>query len=217
MNDPLFRQWQLDHRYDPHITSINRLVDALCHEAGARMPYVAPHYGGIEAEVLFIFQDPGGGTDESREGSGFLCAENADPSAELFSECLDQVGLAPNRMITWNASPWLRAKPRSRPSVGELEAGVEPTMRLLSLLQKLEIVMLMGSVARDGWERLCLRHPSVRTRYHVIRSLHTSPLGITNGSQHSKAEGVGKVIASMREALAMIDPPRLRGESPSPR
>ncbi len=208
MNDPLFRRRQWDHRYDPHISRINRLVDALRHEAGARMPYVAPHYGGNKAEVLFIFQDPGGGTDESRDGSGFLCAENDDDSAELLSECLDQVGLAPNRIITWNASPWLRAKPRSRPLVGELKAGVEPAMRLLSLLEKVKVVMLMGGAARDGWDQhVCLRHPSVRTRYHVIRSLHTSPLGITNGSQHSKAEGVAKVIASMREALAMIDPP----------
>lgn len=205
MSDPQFRQSQWEARYDPHIAPINRLVDELQRERGAKMPYVAPHYAGIKAELLFIFQDPGPMTDDSRGGSGFLCAENDDPTAQLFSECLDQVGLTPDRIITWNASPWLRPDPKEKLTPRELEAGIEPTMRLLALLPKLRVVMLMGGEARNGWARLRKQHPAVQDRYHVLESLHPSGRGITNGSRHTKAIGVEKVIQSMRKALPIID------------
>lgn len=205
MRDRTFREDQWSRRFAPHVAPINQLVDEMRRERGAGMPYVAPIYGGIAAEVLFMFQDPGRGTDEARAGSGFLCAENDDPSAQLFAECLDAAGLAVSRVVTWNASPWLRPGPRGSPTAQELESGVEPAIRLLSLLPELRVVILMGKIAQDGWRRLCRRHPAMLHRYVVSEGLHTSPLGITNGSQHRKSEGVEVVVSVMRAALDVIN------------
>lgn len=208
MKDPRFRQEQWDRRYDPHIAPINRLVDDLQREADVRMPYVAPHYGGINAEVLFIFETPGPKTDEQRGGSGFICAENDDDSAQRFAECLDDAGLAIGRVVSWNASPWTRESDKSV-SAGELDAGVEPIMRLLALLQQLKVVMLMGKKARDGWNRLCVKHPHLQNRYQVLSTYHTSNRGITNGSQlPNKNEGIAAVITAMRKALEIIESSR---------
>ncbi len=52
------RQWEL--RYAEHIEPINRFVDRLRSTGPSqRPPYVAPLYGGVDAELLNVLQDPG--------------------------------------------------------------------------------------------------------------------------------------------------------------
>jgi uracil-DNA glycosylase len=215
MADPAFRRDQWDRRFQPHVARINELVDDLRRQREGRVPYVAPLYGGANAQILFIFQDPGPGTDASAAGSGFLCSENDDPSAEVFSECLEASGLVVSRVITWNAYPWALALGESKPSADQLQAGVEPLGRLLTLLPKLKVVALMGQVAQKGWAFFARSHPAVAHTYHVLPGLHTSGRGITRGGQHTKPEGVAKVQALMRTALEAIDMPIVGTSQPS--
>ena len=85
---------QMARRYEPHIAPTNELVDALCREQPSRwVPYVSSDFGGTRAEVLFLFSDPGPGTDPAVGGSGFLCVNNDDPSADRFSDCLAKAKL----------------------------------------------------------------------------------------------------------------------------
>jgi hypothetical protein len=200
-SDPTFRADQHTRLRDPHIEPISRLVDALSGSHRGFIPYVAPMYGGVMSEVLFLFQDPGPKT-QGDAGSGMLCAENDDPTAELFANSLDAAGLDVSRTITWNAYPWYINK---SPTIAQIDAGLEPLRQLLGLLPALRVVALMGRVAETSWARLGRRHPPVGRPLAVIPSLHPSGRGITRGGQTSRAEGIAQLIADMRKVLQIVD------------
>jgi len=85
MKDPTFRQSQLDDVYAPQVEPINRLGDRLRDPADRGwMPYDAPMYGGVNAQVLLLLRDPGPKTNSGTgfDGSGFLSSENDDATAE---------------------------------------------------------------------------------------------------------------------------------------
>ena len=204
MADLKFQRDQWDQRYVPHIRPVNQLVDHLVREHGTSMPYVAPLYGGVKAKVLFLFQDPGPGTNLRGKGSGFLCSENDDRSAELFATCLDDAGLPVGDVVTWNIYPWHLDAGQHRPSASQVNRGTAPLYRLLHLLPRLKVVMPMGRVAQDGWSKFVRAHPEAARRYRVIPGMHTSRRGITGGGHHSKERGVGIVLTAMKEARGFI-------------
>lgn len=144
--DLQFRQQQLDGLRAPHIAPVNALVDELINPSGRGwIPYVAPVYGGVDARVLCIQRDPGPKTHSQLGGSGFLCLENDDATAERFATLLDGAGIAVSETLAWNAYPWyINRSPRA----AELEADVEPLRRLLGLLPRLRVVMLHDLVLR---------------------------------------------------------------------
>ena len=119
------RESAMRRRYDPHIEAINRLVDELREEGQAQIPYVDACLGGVNSQVLFLFQDPGPGTDHTEHGCGFLSPQNDDPSAECFLQCLHDSGLDLNYVIAWNAYPW-RFHPRVELRARHLTKGLEP-------------------------------------------------------------------------------------------
>lgn len=127
MRDPLFRQQQVDGLRAPHVAAVNALVDELNDPYGqGQVPYVAPVYGGVDAQVLCIQRDPGPMTNSDYGGSGFLCPENDDATAERFATLLDEAGIAVSAILAWNAYPWYINR---MPRAAELEAGVEPLRR----------------------------------------------------------------------------------------
>lgn len=192
-------------RYESHVERINRLVDELREEKRRGMPYVDARYGGIHSEVLFLFQDPGPGTDANESGSGFLSSQNDDPSAERFLRCLNRVGLTVERVITWNAYPWMMKREQGI-TVKHLEEGVDVLVRLFQHLPRLRVVILMGKKAQNCWQRFDHRRPEITREYHVLESYHTSGRGITNGGQFGSAvEGETKVCCAMQKALRIID------------
>jgi hypothetical protein len=203
MSSTVFRNGQWEARYEPHIAPINHLVDSLRGGVRGRVPYVDPLYAGTDAEVLFLMLHPGPGTDPSRGGSGFLSPENDDPTAELFSACLEAAGLGRSRVITWNAYPWGLEK--GTPTASQLEIGVEPLRRLIELLPRLRVVVPMGKGAQDGWKRFTEKHRALARRYKVIPTADTSGRGITRGGQHEKSEGVDSVMVALRQVRSFIN------------
>jgi uracil-DNA glycosylase len=207
MADRAFREQQWQRRYEPHILPVNRLVDDLRVEKPDRwVPYVSPDYGGGNARVLFVFQDPGPGTNDNHSptGSGFLCADNDDPSAELFKRCLIEVGVGIARVITWNAYPWYLPEQKP-PTAAQIIEGIEPLLRLIDRLPRLRVVMPAGSIAQDQWRRIAERHPEVAGGHVVIPTVHTSRRGITRGGQTTRDEGVARLTGDLRSALDVID------------
>lgn len=200
MADPVFRADQHARLRDHHIRPITDLVTELSKSPNGYIPYVAPSYGGIEAQVLFLFQDPGPKT-QTDGGSGMLCAENDDPTAEVFSSCLDEAGLDVGRVVTWNAYPWYI---NTSPTAKQLDAGVAPLLRLLELLTEAKVVMLMGRRAEESWRRLSTRNPVLVQNYFVIASLHPGGRGITRGGQTTRTVGIDKLTSDMRRAVALL-------------
>jgi len=195
MRDPQFRQQQADDLRAPHVAPVNALVDELINPAGRGwVPYVAPLYGGVNSRVLNIHRDPGPKTHSQHGGSGFLCTENDDASAERFATLLDSAGIAVSETLSWNAYPWyINRSPRA----AELEAGVEPLRQLLGLLARLRVVMLHGGSARDGWRRLARRHPGLVLRLEVVPTYHTSNQAFIGPPEVREAR-----MTALREAFA---------------
>lgn len=171
MAEEPFRIYQWEHRYDEHIAPINRLVDEL--KQGERwLPYVAPLYGGVNARLLSVLRDPGPMTQQD-VGSGFLCIENDDATAEFICNLFVDAGIDMSDVVPWNIYPWyINRKPQS----AELEAGISPLIRLVDLLPGLRVVMLHGGDAHKGWDKLISRYPSFaeKKKLHVIKTYHTS-------------------------------------------
>lgn len=173
MADSEFRKQQWAARYSRHIAPINEYVDQLREVGRGWLPYVAPLHGGIDARVLSILRDPGPATQESL-GSGFLCVENDDGSAELQATYLEEAGLSPRVLLPWNAYPWyINRAPRAT----EVDQGVPAILHLLELAPDIEVVMLQGGDAWKAWDRLLRHAPAIeRDRgLTVVRTYHPSP------------------------------------------
>lgn len=157
MRSSSFRDEQWRHRFDPHVAPINELVDRLIEERdGSWMPYIPPYHGGIESEIVLLYQDPGKMTSVDYGGSGFLGCENDDPSAQVVGECLDAAGLSPRRVTPWNAYPWFLPE-QGGLSVSMLMDGLDPLRQLLALMPRVHTVVSGGSRAHDSWARFTRR------------------------------------------------------------
>ena len=174
MREDGFRRQQELRTFDPHVSAVNKFVDSLRDRDGrCWVPYVAPMHGGINSRLLFILRDPGPAT-QIGVGSGFLCIENDDPSAERQARAFEAAGIDPGDALPWNIYPWYINK---KPTAVQRMAGVTVLVELISLLQHLEVVLLQGGDAQDGWKLLEVAHPSlVADRgLHVERTFHPSP------------------------------------------
>ncbi|WP_037628789.1 uracil-DNA glycosylase [Streptomyces aureus] len=158
MRDETFRAEQERERYAPHVRPINEMVDSLREPDGRGwMPHVAPWHGGVEARVLSVLRDPGPKTIEGT-GSGFLCVENDDPTAELQAQIFEAAGITPRDLTPWNAYPWYINR---SPKASELQAGAEVLKQLLEMMPSTEVVLLQGNEAQDVWRRLLRAQPDV--------------------------------------------------------
>jgi len=194
MRDAEFRRSQEAGLRLPHIAPINSLVDELREKGRGWVPYVAPLYGGIHAELLSVLRDPGPMTNAEKDGSGFLCLENDDAAAELFATLLAEAGIAPDWMIPWNAYPWYINR---KPNAAELAAGIDPLRQLLALLPRVRVVMLNGRDAQASWRKFRATDPALAGRYHVLPTYHTSRQAFIGSREVRKAR-----LADLREKFA---------------
>lgn len=208
MADAVFREAQVAALRDDHVGPINSLVDDLIREREEWMPYVAPTYGGVHAEILLVLRDPGPKTREG-SGSGMLSAENDDPGAERAASLLDEAGLSQRQVVSWNAYPWyINRKPTST----ERDAGVEALARLLELLPKLKVVMLLGGDAKAVWSKLKRAHPTLAGRFEVIETYHTGNQAFIGTKEVRDARmahlgaAFAKAAAKVREQSMQLEP-----------
>jgi Uracil DNA glycosylase superfamily len=173
MADSAFRADQWNHRFEPHIAPINHYVDEIRGLGYGWAPYVAPIHGGVDARVLSILRDPGPATQDGKAGSGFLCVENDDASAELQCELLGHAGLVAKDILPWNAYPWYINR---KPSTAELLLGLPTILQVLELAPAIQVVVLQGADAQASWKLLQRQHPqTIRTRrLAVVETYHPS-------------------------------------------
>ena len=103
MRDAEFKASQFARQSDPHIASINAFVDRLTDPDGRGwLPKVAPMHGGVDAKILSVLSDPGKATLDG-SGSGFLCIENNDATAEAQCKLFEAHGISPRWVLPWTA------------------------------------------------------------------------------------------------------------------
>lgn len=171
MRDDAFRRGQHAHHMDPHIAPINNFVLSLRDPGEDRwVPEVAPLHAGVDAVVLSVLRDPGPKT-QAGSGSGFLCIENDDPTAERQCQLFAAHGVSPRLVLPWNAYPWYINR---APNAAEREAGAGVLVDLISLLPDLRVVLLQGNDAADVWRRVVKRQPSLLAErgIDVVESIH---------------------------------------------
>jgi len=106
MLDRDFRDRQHARLHKPHIEPFTDLVRQLTEEADrGPMPYIVPLYGGVDARVLSLLGSPGPST-KAHTGSGMLCVENNDATAERMADLLAQARIPVAALLPWNAYPW---------------------------------------------------------------------------------------------------------------
>ena len=114
-------------------------------------------HAGVDAKVLSILRDPGPAT-RSGVGSGFLCTENDDQTAENQTNLFAEYGIDPRDVLPWNAYPWyINAAPGS----AQLDAGADVLCDLVDMLPDLRAVLLQGEHAQKAWGRVVNRRPSL--------------------------------------------------------
>lgn len=206
MADPQFREHQWADRYAPHIAPVNRYVDELRDVGRGWVPYVAPLHGGVEARVLSILRDPGPATQDDK-GSGFICVENNDGSAELQAVLLEQAGLSPYELLPWNAYPWYINR---APRAAELDAGVQTILHLLELAPRLKIVLLQGGDADHAWRRVLRQSPEIERErgLTVVRTFHPSPQALFVRDLEERAARVKRRAEAFVEVAGLLEPMR---------
>lgn len=183
MADPVFRAEQWEHRFDPHVAPINRLVDSLGTDGNSGSAvYVAPHQGGTEAPIISLMSNPGPKAGHGG-GSGFISCENDDPTAQRIAEIYAVAGIAQHYTVPWNAYPWyvhdtlkgggLSARQRT--------AGLRPLHLFLDLLPDGVVLVAHGGDARRSLEAFQKTYPTyTRSRRIKMRmTWHTGNLALT--------------------------------------
>lgn len=170
--DRAYREDLYGRRYDPSVRPINEYVDKLRAERGVSIPYVAPTYGGVDARLLTLMQDPGPKTDlANADGSGMICLENVDLSAARQKFFLDEAGIRNSEIVSWNAYPWRKPHPQTGRSDRE---AAEALRRFLMLIPNLEVVILNGTVAKRVWHVLERIDPACVAGISSYPTFHTS-------------------------------------------
>jgi hypothetical protein len=205
MRNSRYRAEQWSHRYDPHVEPINRLIDELGElDDAARPPYIAPMYRGIRAPALAILRDPGpkagGGA-----GSGFLCVENDDQTAERQCAFFAEAGIDPANVVPWNAYPWyINAKPNK----AQLAVGTKPLRQLLELLPALRVVLLLGGDAQAAWQLFLHGHRSyIKTRgIEALPTYHPSRQALQHPSPAERDRREDHIRSTLAHAAKLIGP-----------
>jgi hypothetical protein len=196
MGDAAFRADQESRLREPHIAPITDYIQGLRDTSGEWVPWIAPLHGGIEARVLSVLRDPGPMVHHLG-GSGMLCIENDDQTAETLYGLVAGAGLTPRDINPWNAYPWYINK---KPTPVQLRAATPTLLGLIELMPKLEVVVLQGEDAQAAW-RMALRElPALRRRrLEVFETYHPSVQALRSPDPDERERRVQERIDTWRE------------------
>ena len=152
-----------------HVAALATFVEALrASIPGWEFPDFDPLDGGIDADILFLFEKPGPKTSAAASGSGFISRNNDDPTAEATFRFMAEADLSRKRTVTWNIIPGWNGTRQVTPA--ELREGVASLSTLLPLLAKVQTIVLVGLKAQRA------RRLVEALGHRVLISAHPSPL-----------------------------------------
>jgi hypothetical protein len=201
MRDPAFRAEQESRLHEPHVAPISDYIRGLRDSGGEWVPWVAPLHGGVEARVLSVLRDPGPMVHHIG-GSGMICVENDDQTAETLYGLIEQAGLTPWDVVPWNAYPWYI---NQKPTLAQLRAATPALLGLIALLPKLEAVVLQGEDAQLAW-RLAIRHqPALRhRRLEVFETYHPSVQALRSPDMDERERRMQERIDTWRQVAEWL-------------
>lgn len=185
---------------DPHVRKLNDLADRIADLEGllhGHVPYVDPDLGGVKARMLVLLDNPSTKA-EAGTGSGLLSLDNNDRTARNCREAYVRHGVDWQDIVHWNVVPFPVAGVKNGGSTPtERQRGVPWTREVVKLLPNLEIVLLLGAAARDGWERAAISRSDVYVMPGNIP--HCSMRGLnTNGGRAVFEKAIATVAGRLR-------------------
>ena len=215
-SEKAYREDLYRRRADPHVRPLNAYVDQLrVRRRGAFIPYLAPTYGGVNARLLTLYQDPGPKTDPANaNGSGMLCLENADISAARAKYFLRQADITASDVISWNAYPW--AKPHPQSEATDRDAA-DALHGFLALTPRLEVVVLNGTVANRIWTLMAQLHPHAVNEIVDLTTYHPSPRVVDPAEKpaHHINKVNGNILDTYAAAGRLLRAPSSRPAAPA--
>lgn len=206
-------------RFAHPVAALNEWVEqirshpALPPGAGATIPWFDPRGGGAHARVLFLMQDP----SKVATFTGFISTDNDDITARNATVACREAGLCRADRVHWNVFPWWvnvsqKGTPvdPSRPPQTFREAmplAVKLLGELLvTQLPALQVIVLLGGKAQDGWDRY-LRHggglpPGLLTQ--PLRCPSCSGLAWNKLDKRTGAKNSELTINALAEAARLI-------------
>lgn len=153
-----------------HIAPLTAYAAELRKRANVQVPDFDPLDGGVNAQVLFLFEKPGPMTAAlgRRTGSGFISRDNDDPTAEATFKFMEQASIPRKLTVIWNIVPWWNGT--RKVTSAELKEGVASMESLVKLLPALSVVVMVGGKAAKAKRFL------ENTGLELIYSYHPSPL-----------------------------------------
>jgi hypothetical protein len=183
---------------EPTVQPLRAWAHALEQDRGVIVPQFDPAEAGVDAKVLFVLEAPGPMTNAQNPlaGSGFISVDNDDETAAFVWRCREAAGLSEG-VLHWNIVPWYLGDASVKPNAAELTQGGADLREMLALLPYLEVVVLCGSYARDGWRKHVA--PYLPDGPVVLTTWHPSKRGVI--SQQRKDE-FAATVAQAAEVLA---------------
>ncbi|GEM47321.1 uracil-DNA glycosylase [Deinococcus cellulosilyticus] len=135
-----------------------------------QLPLFDPFSGGVHTQVLLLLESPGPKASAGK-GSGFISCDNNDQTAKNVFLTLQEADLPRSQVMCWNVVPWYLHEVR-KPNRQELNLGMQELRLLLPLLSELQVVVLHGKAAQEGWKLLPYK---VQEAHKILEVGHPSP------------------------------------------
>lgn len=186
----------------PHVAQLNAMIRRLTKSGPAPVPFISPYHGGADARVLTLLRDPGPKADATK-GSGYLCIQNDDPSAESQALQFAAAGIEPSDVTPWNAYPWYINR---APTPNELGFGADALASLLEITPEVSVIMLQGVDAKKGWSVFRTRHRELieDRKLSVVGTCHPSPQALFHPDPEVQARRYKHRMHTAAEVAAIL-------------
>lgn len=133
----------------PHVAPLERWARDISKAEDEHVPSFDPRSAGVEAKLLVLLQDP---SRAAAYGSRFISIDNNDQTAHNCSKAYEATGLDYGEALHWNVIPWWvddpqRAHERDRTLVAQSRRARPYLAALISMLPRLQAVVLLGKHA----------------------------------------------------------------------
>lgn len=164
-----------------HVAPLTAYAAKLRRRRLGEVPEFDPLDGGVEAQVLFLFEKPGPKTAVNGGGSGFISRNNDDPTANATFDFMQKARIPRTKSVLWNVIPWWNGDIAINRR--ELQQGVRCVRELIGKLPRLRAIVLVGRKAAKakpylratGVTLFTSAHPSPRVRWRWRRQWEAIP------------------------------------------
>jgi uracil-DNA glycosylase len=178
-----------------HVAPLTAYVLALRRETkkGNRIPFFDPFDGGIEAQCLFVLENPGA----KAYGTGFISRNNPDQTAENTFKLLRDAGLNRDLTALWNIVPWYSGtgKEMKQATTKEIKEGCQHLVNVIIKFRRLQMVVLVGRKAQKAKSILKQEFP----RLELLEMLHPSNMCLNR--EKARRDQVKNVLKHVKRRI----------------